>query len=615
MSSPQQRSITSSPTGTSQSVPQSASAQAMQWVDAVAQLTQPQIVHWCTGSDDETARLRELMLRDGTLQRLNDQAHPNSFLARSDVNDVARVEGRTFICSRQESDAGPSNNWSDPVYMQEFLGKLFAGCMQGRVMYVIPYLLGPPGSPLAQVGIQITDSPYVVANMCIMTRVGGEAIDEFNRQTSFVRGMHSTGNLDPEQRYICHFPDEKLIMSFSSNYGGNALLAKKCHALRLASVAARREGWLAEHMMVLGVTSPDGLTTYIAGAFPSSCGKTNLAMLVPPDADLQAGWKVETLGDDIAWLRFGEDGQLYAINPEAGFFGVAPGTSRATNPNALETLRENVLFTNVALRENGTVWWEGLDGQPPAACTDWTGQAWSPHCSRPAAHPNSRFTVSARQCPCISPDFDSPQGVPISAIIFGGRRSTTMPLAFEAFNWQHGTYLGATLTSEKTAAAAGKVGQLRFDPMAMLPFCGYHMADYWQHWLNMGRREGANLPKIYHVNWFRKDWGGQFLWPGYRENMRVLKWIVDRVRQRGTGTTTPLGIMPTAQSLEADSLNLAPQAFQELLAVRPDDWYREIDRREEFLARFSDRLPQELLAENEALRQRIRDAELKGSIQ
>jgi len=614
MSSQQPQSIPSSPAGRSPSTGQSLSAQAMQWVDAVAQLTEPQIVHWCTGAADETARLRELMLRDGSLQRLNEQAHPNSFLARSDVNDVARVEDRTFICSRQESDAGPSNNWSDPVYMQEFLGRLFNGCMRGRVMYVIPYLLGPPGSPLAQVGIQITDSPYVVANMCIMTRVGGEAIDEFNRQSRFVRGLHSTGNLDPEQRYICHFPDEDLIMSFSSNYGGNALLAKKCHALRLASVAARREGWLAEHMMVLGVTSPDGLTTYIAGAFPSSCGKTNLAMLVPPDADLKAGWKIETLGDDIAWLRFGEDGRLYAINPEAGFFGVAPGTSHASNPNAIATLRENVLFTNVAQRGNGTVWWEGLDGPPPTVCTDWTGHTWTPDCGRPAAHPNSRFTVSARQCPCLSPEFDSPEGVPISAIIFGGRRSTTMPLAFEAFNWQHGTYLGATLTSEKTAAAAGKVGQLRFDPMAMLPFCGYHMADYWQHWLNMGRRDGACLPRIFHVNWFRKDWGGRFLWPGYRENMRVLKWIVDCVRQRGTGTSTPLGIMPTPQSLEAGSLGLAPQALEELLAVRPDEWYREIDRREEFLARFSDRLPQELLTENEALRQRIRDAELKGSI-
>jgi phosphoenolpyruvate carboxykinase (GTP) len=587
----------------------------MQWVDAVAQLTQPQIVHWCTGSEDETARLRELMLRDGSLQRLDEQTHPNSFLARSDVNDVARVEGRTFICSRQESDAGPSNHWSDPVYMREFLGGLFNGCMRSRVMYVIPYLLGPPGSPLARVGVQITDSPYVVANMCIMTRVGCDAIDEFNRQSSFVRGLHSTGNLDPEQRYICHFPDEDLIMSFSSNYGGNALLAKKCHALRLASIAARREGWLAEHMMVLGITSPDGVTTYVAGAFPSSCGKTNLAMLVPPDADLRAGWKIETLGDDIAWLRFGDDGRLYAINPEAGFFGVAPGTSRATNPNAIDMLRGNVLFTNVALRENRTVWWEGLDGMPPVTCTDWTGQAWTPDSGRPAAHPNSRFTVSARQCPCISPEFDNPEGVPISAIIFGGRRSTTMPLAFEAFNWQHGTYLGATLTSEKTAAAAGKVGQLRFDPMAMLPFCGYHMADYWQHWLEMGRRGGASLPRIYHVNWFRKDWGGRYLWPGYRENMRVLKWIVDRVRHRGSGETTPLGIMPTAQSLEAGSLRLAPQALEELLAVRPDEWYREIDRREEFLARFSDRLPQELLAENEALRQRIRDAELKGTLQ
>ncbi|MHC4878807.1 MAG: phosphoenolpyruvate carboxykinase (GTP), partial [Planctomycetota bacterium] len=360
----------------------SLSAEAMQWVESIARLTQPQIVHWCTGSK----RLRELMIRDGSLLPLNEQTHPGSFCARSDVNDVARVEGRTFICSRNESDAGPSNNWSDPVYMREFLSRLFDGCMRGRVMYVIPYLLGPPGSPLAQVGIEVTDSPYVVASMCVMTRVGRDAIDEFSRQSSFVRGLHSTGNLDPEQRYICHFPDENLIMSFSSNYGGNALLAKKCHALRLASVSARREGWLAEHMMVLGVTSPDGVTTYIAGAFPSSCGKTNLAMLVPPEADQQAGWKIETLGDDIAWLHSGPDGKLYAINPEAGFFGVAPGTSRATNPNALAALREDVLFTNVAVRQDGTVWWEGLDGEVPAACTDWTGQPWTPDSGRPAAH-------------------------------------------------------------------------------------------------------------------------------------------------------------------------------------------------------------------------------------
>jgi phosphoenolpyruvate carboxykinase (GTP) len=583
----------------------------MQWVDEISRLTRPQIVHWCTGTEEESARLNELLVRDGTFTRLNENAHPNSYYARSDVGDVARTEERTLICSALESDAGPANHWMDPVYMKDFMSKFFDGCMRGRVMYVVPYLLGPPGSPLAQVGVQLTDSPYVVANMHIMTRMGSAALAEFAYHSRFVKGIHSTGDLDPEQRYICHFPDDNLVMSYSSNFGGNALLSKKCHALRLASVMARREGWLAEHMLVLGVTSPDGVKTYIAGAFPSSCGKTNLAMLVPPEADLAAGWRIETIGDDIAWLRFGEDGRLYAINPEAGFFGVAPGTSSATNPNAMQTLASNAIYTNVALRDDRTIWWEGLDGQPPQSCTDWTGHDWRPEKRTPAAHPNSRFTVPASQCPCISPEWENPEGVPISAIIFGGRRSTTVPLVYEAFNWQHGTYLGATMTSEMTAAGTGGVGQLRCDPMAMLPFCGYHMADYWEHWLETGRRGGANMPQVFHVNWFRKDWRGQYLWPGYRQNMRVVKWIVDRVRGRGDAVESPLGMMPTPQALELNGLEWSKELIKELLAVRPEEWYKEVDQREEFLTRFSSKLPQELLDENEALRKRIQHAQLK----
>lgn len=581
------------------------------WVEDVCQLTKPDIVHWCTGSDEEIERLNELMMRDGTLIPLDPIRHPNSFYARSDLNDVARVEDRTFICSATEQDAGPSNNWMDPIHMREFMNGLFDGCMTGRVMYVIPYLMGPPGSLMAQAGVLITDSAYVVANMRIMTRIGSVALEELQYKSSFVKGMHSTGTLDPEQRYICHFPELGLIMSFSSNYGGNALLGKKCHALRLASAQAREEGWMAEHMLILGITSPDGVKTYVAGAFPSACGKTNLAMIVPPDVDQAKGWKVECVGDDIAWLSFGEDGRLWAINPEAGFFGVAPGTSMTTNPNAMLSCRANTIFTNVALRDDRTIWWEGMDGPPPESCTDWTGQPWTPGCGRPAAHPNSRFTAPARQCPNISPDWENPDGVPISAIIFGGRRSTTVPLVYESLSWQHGTYIGATLTSEKTAAATGAVGQLRYDPMAMLPFCGYHMADYWQHWLNMGRHGGDQMPTVYHVNWFRKDEAGHFIWPGYRENMRVLKWIVDRVRDRGDAVSTPIGMIPTPQALEINGIDWPRESAEQLLAVDADDWYKEVDRREEFLANFATKLPPELLQENEALRKRLQDEQLR----
>ena len=583
----------------------------MAWVEETSELTKPDIIHWCTGSEAESERLNDLLTKDGTFIPLDPIRHPNSFYARSDVNDVARVEGRTFICSATEQDAGPSNNWMDPIQMREFMNGLFDGCMTGRVMYVIPYLMGPPGSSMAQVGVVITDSAYVVANMRIMTRIGSVALEEFPHKASFVKGMHSTGVLDPEQRYICHFPELGLIMSFSSNYGGNALLGKKCHALRLASAQARQEGWMAEHMLILGITSPDGVKTYVAGAFPSACGKTNLAMIVPPDVDQAKGWKVECIGDDIAWLSFGEDGRLWAINPEAGFFGVAPGTSMTTNPNAMLSCRANTIFTNVALRDDRTIWWEGMDGPPPESCTDWTGQPWTPGCGRPAAHPNSRFTAPARQCPAISPEWQNPEGVPISAIIFGGRRSTTVPLVSESLSWQHGTYVGATLTSENTAAAAGTVGQLRYDPMAMLPFCGYHMADYWQHWLNMGKHGGDQMPTIYHVNWFRKDEAGKFIWPGYRQNMRVLKWIVDRVRQRGDAVASPIGMLPTPQALEISGTDWPQETVKELLAVDREEWYKEVDRREEFLANFGTKLPPELLHENEALRKRLQDEQLR----
>ena len=580
--------------------------QALQvWVDEVVQQTQPESVHWCDGSKTEIDRLYDMMVADGTLIRLNPQQHPGCYYARSNVNDVARVEDRTFICSRDESDAGPTNNWMSPDQMHGIIDPLFDGCMQGRVMYVIPYLMGPPGSPMAKVGIEITDSPYVVANMRIMTRMGTVAVNELGDDGPFVKGLHSTGQLDPEQRYITHFPDKNLIMSFSSNYGGNALLGKKCFSLRLASVLARKEGWLAEHMLILGLTDPDGQKTYIAAAFPSACGKTNLAMLIPPKKFADAGWKVDTVGDDIAWLKFGSDGRLYAINPEFGFFGVAPGTSMETNPNAMLTCRSNSLFTNVALLPDRTVWWEGMDGDPPDQATDWKGNPWTPACETPAAHPNSRFTAPAGQCPVISADWEKPEGVPISAIVFGGRRTTTAPLVYQTFNWQHGTYVGATMSSEKTAAAVGGLGQLRNDPMAMLPFCGYHMADYWQHWLDVGQKGGDQVPTIFHVNWFRKDADGNWLWPGYGENMWVLAWITARCRGKGDAIETPIGYLPKAEELGFADLGLSEEAGRALLAVDPEEWKTEADLRDEFFKQFEDKLPAAMQAENDLLRKRF----------
>ena len=582
-----------------------ANATVQAWVDEVAAHTQAESIHWCDGSEEESRKINDLLVENGTFTRLDEEKHPNSFYARSDVNDVARVEGRTYICSAEEDDAGPTNNWKAPDEMHAILEPLFEGCMKGRTLYVVPYIMGPAGSPMAKVGFELTDSPYVAANMRIMTRMGRIALDELGDSPNFVKGLHSTGNLDPEQRYIAHFPDENLIMSFSSNYGGNALLGKKCFALRLASVLARKEGWMAEHMLILGLTDPDGNKTYAAAAFPSACGKTNLAMLIPPQADLDAGWKVETVGDDIAWLKFGPDGRLYAVNPEYGFFGVAPGTSSRTNPNALASCRANTIFTNVALRPDNTIWWEGLDGDPPAQAMDWKGNPWTPECDYPAAHPNSRFTAPAGQCPCISPDWEKPEGVPISAIIFGGRRSTTTPLAYEAFNWQHGTYVGATMTSEKTAAAAGKVGELRHDPMAMLPFCGYDMADYWQHWLNVGEKGGDKMPKVFHVNWFRKDDAGNWLWPGFGDNMQVLKWIANRSRGAGEAIETPIGYLPKGEDVGFPELGIQGAAADALLEINNEQWTAEAQERAEYFKMFGDKLPATIKDENDKLIERL----------
>lgn len=576
------------------------------WVESVAALTRPRHIHYCDGSEAEIKKICSEMVASGSLVFLDKQKHPNSYYARSDINDVARSEDRTFICSAKAEDAGPTNNWKSPPEMHAMLDSLFRGSMQGRTLYVVPYLMGPPGSPMARVGVEVTDSPYVVANMRIMTRMGNVALEALRSQgDSFVKGLHGTGTLDPNQRYISHFPDENLVMSFSSNYGGNALLAKKCHALRLASVQARGEGWMAEHMLIMGITDPQGRKIYVAGAFPSACGKSNLAMLIPPEADRAAGWKIETIGDDIAWMHFGGDGRLHAINPEFGFFAVAPGTNRKTNPNMMESCRANALFTNVALRPDNTVWWEGHDDPPPAHATDWKGRPWTPETYNVAAHPNSRFTAPLTQCPSLSPEWNNPDGVPISAILFGARRLTTAPLVYEAENWTQGTYIGATLASEKTAAASGAVGQLRQDPMAMLPFCGYHMGDYWQHWLEMGARGGANMPRVYHVNWFRKDADGKWLWPGFSANMRVLKWIFGRVHGEASAVDTPIGAIPEATALDFPSLGVSPEAASQLLTIDREQWQLEVSRRDKFFATIGDRVPRELIERHEGLRRNL----------
>ncbi|WP_437329762.1 phosphoenolpyruvate carboxykinase (GTP) [Sorangium sp. So ce381] len=573
------------------------------WVDEVAHQTRPDRVVFCDGSEAENRTLIQGMLSDGTLLALDGERYPNCYLHRSDPTDVARTEHLTFICTRDKEDAGPTNNWMSPDEASQRVGRLFDGAMKGRTMFVVPYLMGPVGSPSSKVGIEITDSPYVVASMRIMTRMGRVALDALGSSEDFCRGLHSLGDLSPERRFVCHFPAERLIWSVGSGYGGNALLGKKCFALRIASTMARDEGWLAEHMLILGLEDPGGRVTYICAAFPSACGKTNLAMLVPPAS--QKGWKVWTVGDDIAWLRIGRDGRLWAINPEAGFFGVAPGTSSKTNPNALATLARNSIFTNVALTPEGTPWWEGFDGPVPPVLTDWRGRRWTPDSKEPAAHPNSRFTAPARQCPSISTEFEAAAGVPISAIVFGGRRARLAPLVCEARGWAHGVYLGATMASETTAAATGKVGVVRRDPMAMRPFCGYNMGDYFGHWIELGENRAA-FPKIFHVNWFRQSEAGALLWPGFGENLRVLRWIVARVRGEAKGRDTAVGIMPADGELDTSGLGVNDEAMRELFAIDRDAWLEEARDREAFLESFGSRMPEALLRQNRDLMARMR---------
>jgi phosphoenolpyruvate carboxykinase (GTP) len=572
------------------------------WVDEVAALTKPDKIQWCDGSQAEYDALIQLMLGDGTMEELNQEKWPGCYYHRSSSTDVARVEHLTFICSEKEADAGPNNNWGDPAEYRAKMKGLFDGCMKGRTMYVVPYCMGPLGSPYSKVGIEITDSAYVTANMRIMTRMGTQALEKLGDSDDFVRGLHSTGELDPDRRFICHFPETREIMSFGSGYGGNALLGKKCHALRIASAQARDEGWMAEHMLILGIENPQGEIKYVTAAFPSACGKTNLAMLIPPAH--YKGWKAWCVGDDIAWMHYGEDGQLYAINPEAGFFGVAPGTSEKTNKNALLSLKTNSIFTNTAVTADGEPWWEGMGGDPPANATDWRGNPWTPASEGKAAHPNSRFTAPASQCPVVSPKFDDPQGVPISAVIFGGRRAKTAPLVFEAFDWTHGVYTGAMAASETTAAATGEVGVVRRDPMAMKPFCGYDFGSYFKHWLEMGK-QSDKAPKIFHVNWFRQDDAGNFVWPGFGDNMRVLEWILKRCAGTADAVETPIGHVPAPGTLDLEGTDIDEVTLERLLGVDPEAWQSELDGQKEFLESFGDSMPAELWQEYEKLKERL----------